>query len=405
MSDDVSAEPRVAKRGRWAVALVVLGCVLVLLSTLNSWVERQALDTDAWVDATGEMLEDDDIRTALSVYLVDELYEAISVEDAIASALPGDFDGLASILAGAIRQPASDAVDRLLATSEVQQLWRDANRAAHSTLIAVIEDDTGDVLSAAGGRVSIDLGALVAALGERIGLDGSRLESLPEDAGVIVLFESDELDLVQDAVVAVKRLSTLMFIAVVALFCGAVYLSGDRRRTVRDIGIGISLVSILVLLTRTLGLDALVDSLRRASDDEPARSVLDIGSSLLRQIALAQLVLGLFLVALAFMVGPRSPARALRAFAAPVLRHGVAAVVGVGLVLLAVLVWIKPGGPISGRWVALGFAALCFAGVAWVQRVAVAEFPDMTYGRFRTLAVGSARRRLAAVTTDADAER
>ncbi|MDH4171444.1 MAG: hypothetical protein OEW42_17820, partial [Acidimicrobiia bacterium] len=185
-------------RRKLAIALVILASVLALVSTLNTWVERQALDTDAWVDATDQLLADDDIRQALSVYLVDELYSAISVEDAVAEALPADFDGLAGLVAGAVRGPATDAVDRLLDTEQARTTWREINRLAHSTLLTVIEDDTGEVLSSEGGAVTIDFGELVRALGRRIGLSEDIVDRIPEGTGVVVLFESDELELVQD---------------------------------------------------------------------------------------------------------------------------------------------------------------------------------------------------------------
>ena len=38
------------------------------------WVKRQALDTDAWVDTSTNLLENDQVREALSVYIVDQLY-------------------------------------------------------------------------------------------------------------------------------------------------------------------------------------------------------------------------------------------------------------------------------------------------------------------------------------------
>ena len=42
---------------------------ILLVCSLTVWVQRQALDTDAWVDTSSELLEDDEVRTALSVYI------------------------------------------------------------------------------------------------------------------------------------------------------------------------------------------------------------------------------------------------------------------------------------------------------------------------------------------------
>ena len=69
--------------------------------------KRQALDTDNWVSASSEMLEDPTIRAALSEYLVNELYQAVDVKAQLAEQLPDQFQGLAGPLAGALREPAA----------------------------------------------------------------------------------------------------------------------------------------------------------------------------------------------------------------------------------------------------------------------------------------------------------
>ena len=69
------AEPERLTRKR-AIAvwtLLVVASILLLLSSLTVWVKRQALDTDAWTNASGQMLANDEIRQQLSIYLVDTL--------------------------------------------------------------------------------------------------------------------------------------------------------------------------------------------------------------------------------------------------------------------------------------------------------------------------------------------
>src|SRR4029453_10407510 len=41
--------------------LVVVASILILLSSLTIWVKRQALDTDAWTNTSGQMLANDEI--------------------------------------------------------------------------------------------------------------------------------------------------------------------------------------------------------------------------------------------------------------------------------------------------------------------------------------------------------
>ena len=104
--------------------------------------------------------------------------------------------------------------------------------------------------------------------------------------------------------------------------------------------------------------------------------MVEISSSLLRQVAVTDLLVGLTLVFFSVAVGPTRVARGLRKRLAPALKHGpVAAVIG-GLLIFFVLLWLKPGGPIDGWIIALGSAVGCVAGVAWVQQVTMAELAD-----------------------------
>ena len=81
---DASREPsgRLSPRTRTVLAwgLLALGTLILIVGSLTVWVNRQALDTDAWVDTSSQLLEGDEVRSALSVYVVDQLYTNGDVE-------------------------------------------------------------------------------------------------------------------------------------------------------------------------------------------------------------------------------------------------------------------------------------------------------------------------------------
>src|SRR5688500_17256900 len=118
-----ASSSRLSRRRRAVVwALVVVASLIGLGSILTTWVHRQMLDEQAWRDASAELIQDARVREALSVYLVNELYANVDVSSALAQELPPALQGLAPTAAGALRQPATDAVDRLLDAPHVQQL-------------------------------------------------------------------------------------------------------------------------------------------------------------------------------------------------------------------------------------------------------------------------------------------
>src|SRR5215211_5255232 len=118
--------------------LVVVASILMLLSSLTIWVKRQALDTDAWTDASGQMLANDEIRQQLSIYLVDTLFSSADATARIEQALPSNRQALAPVISGALQNVAIQAADRILETPQAQALWEEANKRAHQNLIAVL---------------------------------------------------------------------------------------------------------------------------------------------------------------------------------------------------------------------------------------------------------------------------
>ena len=117
----------------WLVwSMIVLASVVAIGASMNAWLNRQLLDTDNWVDASDQILEEPAVRAALSTYLVNELFSYVDVSAQLEDRLPDSLQVLAGPISQALREPAIEGVDRLLATPKVQAAWSEANRVAHA---------------------------------------------------------------------------------------------------------------------------------------------------------------------------------------------------------------------------------------------------------------------------------
>ena len=166
-------------RRRSVKALIAVGSFLAFLSVFAIWVERQALNTDDWVQTSDKLIQDKTIRAALSDYLVDQLYANVDVEKEFEEKLPGETKDFAGPLSGVVRSVAADGVEKVLETQTAQNLWEDANRTAHEQLIEVLEDKKAAV-STDEGEVKLQLGSLVTNLADQIGVGTSLAEKLAE---------------------------------------------------------------------------------------------------------------------------------------------------------------------------------------------------------------------------------
>jgi hypothetical protein len=161
----------------------VLASVLLIVSMNANWVQDEALDTNQVVDTTDEVLADEDVQEALSIYLVDQLYANVDVQGQIEQELPSSAKALSAPVAAAARQLALNVSEKALASPRVQALVSNAVRAAHEQFVKLIRDK-GDYVSTTGGDVTLEYGSLVADLAARLGVDPatiSNIQSIVQD--------------------------------------------------------------------------------------------------------------------------------------------------------------------------------------------------------------------------------
>jgi hypothetical protein len=357
--------------------LIVVASLIAVASVLTTWVDRQMLDQESWRDASADLIEDPAVRQAVSVYVVDELYDNVDVAGELEQRLPPDLKGLAGPAAGALRQPATDAVNRLLEGPRVQKLWIDSSSLAQQKLVNVLEDKTGHGISTGDGVVTLDLGSLVTELGTQLGLSASVLDRIPPDAGVITVMRSDQLADAQTAVEALRILSAVLLVLVLALYALAVYLAaGERRRTVRNVGWALVLVGLVVLVARRLTGEYAVNALTSPQSQDAGKRAWLIGSSILGQIGVAAILYGVVVVLGAVLAGPTIRATAARRWTAPVLHDRAGFVWGIVAAAYLLLVLWGPTHALRTLWGIVLLGALLAAGVVALRRQTLREFSD-----------------------------
>ena len=386
MSVPVEREDRLSPRTRTILVwgLMALGALILLVGSLTVWVKRQALDTDAWVNASTDLLADQDVRNALSIYVVDQLYQYGDVEGRLEERLPTNLAGLAGPIAGSLRTPAEEAVNRLLESPRFQALWENVNRIAHETLLRVLEDETRAGVSTAAGNVTLDLRTFLVTVGDELGI-GERLEQrLPETAGQITILQSDQLETAQTTLKVLKVLSWLVVFLAIAAFAGAIWLARNRRGMLTAVGVTLLLVGILLLVIRRAAGNYLVDALAQGETiREAAGSAWLIGTSLLVQIAWALVVYGIVILIGSALAGPSRIARRARGAIGPPLRDYPA---GAWAVLAGVFLLLVLWGPVPslrtwlgvlvlGALIALGFEAFRRLTLAELENGGPAETP------------------------------
>jgi hypothetical protein len=374
-AEETKPGSRLAWRTWLPCALVVLAAIIGLVSALNIWVKRQALSTDNWTNASSQLLENDEIRGAVSIYLVNQLYDNVDVAGTLEQRLPPNAKGLAQPLAAGLQGAAVNAVNALLARPGVQKLWKEANRRAHRLFMAVLNGKHG-VLAATNGNVVLDLGPILEQFKERTGLGGRLEGKLPPDAGQIVIMKGNQLHAARSTVKVIKVLSYFLFFLVLALYALAVWIArGRRTKLLMGVGISLLAVGLLVLVVRRFAGEYLVNALSTNDDAKRAVSAAwAIGTQLLRNTGFNIVIYGVAIMFAAWIAGPSRSATWSRRQLAPTMRDYPILIFGV---VTVVLLLILLAGPTDAQRIfpLLILFALAFVGTEILRRQTAREFP------------------------------
>jgi hypothetical protein len=361
--------------------LVVLASFLAFLAIFTGWVDRQALDTDEWVDTSGKLLEDREISDALALYAVDQLYANVEVDAALKQRLPQDLQPISAPVAAGIRQFATQAAEQALRSERVLNVWKDTNRVAHAQLLRILKGDS-EAVSTETGRVVLDLRPLVLQLADRIGLKKQANQQLPSDVGELEVADAKQLDTARTIVRIIEGLAWLFSIGTLALFALAAYLAKGRRWVVvLGYGLGLIAAGLAAIAVRAATKELMADTLARTEEARvPAEHAWEIATELLHSIASSVIVFGILFVLASFLASPANAAVSIRQALAPTLRERPGLVWSVfgALALIGLIVWPPDG--TRQAVLTLILIALAAAGLGALSRKTRQEFPGAERG-------------------------
>jgi hypothetical protein len=298
---------RTAARRASVVGLLILGCGLAALSVVAIWLRVTLLDTDRYVDTVAPIAAQPAVQKAVADKLDTAITTKVDFDGLIKEALPERADAIAPAIASGLQSVIRTRIDDFTTSPRFQELWTEANRRAHSRLVALLEGGRSKRLLIQGDALYLDLSPAVdrirSALSEK-GLDRLAAAIPPTVDGRIQLVQSSAIPKLQGAVRLLKGVAILLPVLALLCLAGSVALSRPWRRGLLRAGIGV-LVAMLVLVAalavaRTAYLDALSQGAlpRQASAD-----IFDTMVSFLRH-GLRIVALAAVLVAvLAFLLG------------------------------------------------------------------------------------------------------
>jgi len=315
--NETAAPPR---RQRWrsvvASLLIVLGCILAPLSVVAVWTRNLVTDTDRYVATVAPLASDPAIQDAVANRVTAQIVSRLDVSGIVNQTVDSLADrGLPPVLATRLQSlstPVAEGVegfvgtkvDEIVASDDFADVWVSANRAAHSALVAALTGEGDGAISIENDTVSLDLGPFISIVKQRLVDSGFELASrIPEIDTSFVLFQSDAIVLVQDALRLLNAVGNWLPVLVLALLGLGVYVAKGHRRALVGVGLGLAAGMLAVALAlagfRTLYLNGLPPEVSR----DAAAVFYDTLTRFLRTGLRTVFVLGLVVAIAGFFTG------------------------------------------------------------------------------------------------------
>jgi hypothetical protein len=274
--EDSTVDQRSQSRApRWrrilVAVLVVAGCVLAPISVIGLWARNTMLDTDQYVDTIGPLAKDPAIQKAVADRVSKRLVSSVDIEGEIKATFPRA-ESFAPSIASGLETFIREATLRIAQSDRFQTFWENANRRAHSRLIAVLEGEGTETLQTRNGQVVLNVGPLVDQVKKRLDDRGITIFDNVETKGQFVLFDSEQLTKTQSAVRLLKRVTYLLPILALLAFAAAIALSPNRRRTVLRAALGLAFSMALVLIVFNLARGRYLDAVEKAGRSREANA-------------------------------------------------------------------------------------------------------------------------------------
>ena len=295
-------------RGIVAILLLVIGGVLLPIGGVAVWVRNILLDTDRYVETIKPLANDPVIIDASADAVTNALFNAVDVESVVAGILPGQGTKLAGAIAAQVESFVHEKALEVLNSDEFDTIWIKANTFAHTQIKNLLLSD--------GKGVVVDLQGAIDKVVARLDQAGIPFfDNIPiaNLAAKFELFHSENLDQARHFTDVLQKVADWLPILAIACLIASVFVATNRRRGVKRVGLAIMIGSAVLLIALALGKSQVSNAIAPGQRREVADSMVETVTRYLRNGIRTAFVIGLVIVAVAWIVGPGKNATRVRA--------------------------------------------------------------------------------------------
>lgn len=336
LRDDMPSAGARAGSGRWrawvSALCIIIAAVLVPISIVTAWTRVQLVDEDAFVQTLAPLASD----PAVQSMVIDQTMDAITAQVDFAGLTSNVIDGVASLglppaaarALGLLKQPAADGLEslvergvtRVVTSGAFADVWTTTTRAAHRALTTAATSDGGGLVVRTADGVGIQLGAIVDRVKQNLVEQGVGIANLiPAIDRVIIVGTGENLTLVRGGYALAAAVGYWLPLVSLALFIAGILIARRRSVALQGAGIGLLLGGGSLALGLSIGAAAMSTVATQIGVSPRAlEAIYHQFSDEIAHVSAIIAIIGVVVLALAWVNGRTRPAIALRAGVASV---------------------------------------------------------------------------------------
>lgn len=315
---------RAGRGWRWTavIALMTVAGLLFSASVVAVYVRTQLLNTDRYVQTVAPLARDPVIQNAITDRLTDEFMTRLDIAGLTQQLIdqlqqrgaPDILNQLAGPITNGVRSFVSSQIHNIVASDTFAQVWDSANRVAHEEIDAVLTTGHGRILTSQGTEVSVNVGALLTIVKQKLVDSGFGLAANVPDVSITMpLFHSDQLPRIRTYVSLLNTAAWMLPLLTLVLLVAGVAVAPNRRR-------GLLIAAVALFVSMTILLAALVAARSyylnhlptTVQSPDAVRVVVDNQIRFLKRTIQTLLVFFAIVIAACWAFGPGPLATALR---------------------------------------------------------------------------------------------
>jgi hypothetical protein len=324
-AESSQARPHRARRAaRWSAATIflVIGCLLLPVGAIALWARTVVFDTDRYVATVAPLADDPAVQDAVADRITAEVFAALNItglttralDALVAQGAPPEIAALRQPMVNGVQSFAHTQIRKVVGSDVFAQAWEQANRAAHTGLVAALKGNEGGAIEVQNGTVSVNLGAFIAAVKPQLVAAGVPFaDRIPAVNLSFPIVHSDKLATIQRAAGLLDTLAVPLVILAFLLIAVGIWLAPGHRRMLAVAGSGIALSLLALLGALALGRNYYLTHLPPGT--LPADAAAVVWDTMTQQLIVrleTVILVGLVIALGAWLTGPGRLAHTLR---------------------------------------------------------------------------------------------